>query len=212
MTLAEASIKCEQLSDINLDIWSSSILSRRCELTAKFRKISREVIDAGFKIRRSRKTMPNGKVKPVFKPYTLKHTDSLEIVDVRPGSIKIKGDCTTRGLVYCLGADYVKMRDEQNRISQRIYGTKSMWNYETVWSKPLIAAGWKKITLKKKMARFNLAKLIGHISQPILTHSSHHVAAMHHGKVIDTWNSQGGRVDFVYAPAECANELKQILG
>ena len=207
MEISEATSICNQLSSINIAFWNAPSKDDKLALKSKFAELCKKVEDAGYRISR-RKDHEFGQLKPIFIPFKKKHA-CYEHVDVRPNGVTSKNDCTTRCLAYCLGLDYSILGKNQRKIALDEHGSPRYWNYECVWGKIFRQYGWCKIQLPRKMARFNLAKLTLDLDFPIATHSSHHVAAMLKGKVIDTWDSQGGRVDFVYVPSAKAEEFKQ---
>lgn len=212
MELSEATSICNQLSSINIDIWHAYSQNDKLALKSKFVELYKKVENAGYNITR-RKVYEFGKFgqpTPTFIPHKKKHS-CYEHVDVRPNGVVAKRDCTTRCLTYCLGLDYDVVGKNQRRMALDEHGSIGYWNYECVWGKIFRQYGWCKVELPRKIARFNLAKLTSDLDFPIATHSSHHVAAMMKGKVIDTWDSQGGRVDFVYVPSAKVEEFKERI-
>lgn len=200
MDLEEATEICKKLSDINVEIWGSRDPHKKA-LVQEFKALAKTVVDAGYRISR-KKVAIGSKLVPLFTPKApRKRHFCYEHVDMRPKGCNARRDCTTRCLSFCLGIGYTEAKAAQEAMSKREFGTPSYWNYEHAWGNVLVENGWKKVRLPRKMARFNLAKATSDFDFPMVTHSSHHVAAMLKGKVIDNWDSQGGRVDFVYVPS-----------
>lgn len=207
MTQAEAEISCKKLTDLNLAFWNETSYAKKKILNGEFVALFKKISHAGYKIYRSKRVDDTHHRIPVFTPKYRRHQEVFSYVDVRPAGCTLENDCTTRCLTYCLNEDYWKIRHEQDAISIGKYGTPQCWNYDTVWVEPLFARGWIKITLEKRIARFNLAKLLKDIDLPIASHSSGHVAVVHYGKIVDTWHSEGGRVDYLVVPPSVSREV-----
>ena len=198
MTIDEAKEICRKLTQLNLAIWDSSSSDETARLRAEFRQEIKKVYDAGFKIRRWR----NGET-PMFTPRAEKHVDIMCMSTNKPDSLDIKRDCTTRALSFCTGLDYCLIRDEQFKNA---VGTNLTWRHTAVWEKSLLSRGFTKIFLNRRhvsRATFiQLSKTLPVSEGKIATVSSGHVAAidMASRKVLDTWNSSGGRVKYIYVP------------
>ena len=110
------------------------------------------------------------------------------------------------------------IRAEQMKNARETYGLT--WKHDVVWSKSLLSRGFAKIVLDRKhIARstfIKLAKTLPIFAGKIATVSSDHIAAidMASRKVLDTWNSSGGRIKNIYVPVSQKevyyNWLKQI--
>ena len=122
--------------------------------------------------------------------------------------------CTTRCLyfLFCEKVPYNSIRDEQNRIANALFnrGICYGWNFEVVWGEILKQHDFMKIYLNKTIRRDILAYNLQDCGR-ILTHSSHHVAAIFNGKVYDSWNSMHGRCDSIYVQNEYALKVQEIL-
>ena len=213
MDIEEAKAVCSELTALNLEIWKSFSLSEKERLRQTFKAKYRSVIDAGFKIRRWRQCG-----KPMFTPRLDRHADMMCMATNKPDSLDVKGDCTTRAISFCTGVDYMVIRAEQMKNARETYGLT--WKHDVVWSKSLLSRGFAKIVLDRKhIARstfIKLAKTLPIFAGKIATVSSDHIAAidMASRKVLDTWNSSGGRIKNIYVPVSQKevyyNWLKQI--
>ena len=201
MTIDEANAICKKLTEINLAIWRSNGVEKE-NLRAYFKAKYRSVIEAGFKIRRWRK---NG--NPMFTARADKHIDDVVMMENNSG---YKHDCTTRCISLCTGIDYKLIRAEQLRNAAQTRSSFLTWRHDTVWEKSLLSRGFIKVTLMRRhvsRATFlKLAKTCNVHSGIIATVSSGHVAAIDMGtrKIMDTWNSSGGRITCIYVPRDQA--------
>lgn len=212
MTIDEAKTICSELTQLNLRIWHTISNSEKESLRQKFRSTYRSVIDAGFNIKRWRHFGD-----PMFTPHIDRHADMMCMATNKPNDLNVKGDCTTRAISFCTGVDYSAIREEQLRNAK---GTYLTWRHDAVWSKSLLSRGFAKIVLDKRhisRATFlKLAKSLPVFTGKIATVSSGHIAAidMVSRKVLDTWNSSGGRIKNIYVPVAQKevyyNWLKQI--
>ena len=199
MTIDEAKSICSELTQLNLAIWRAPSSSEKDSLRQKFRSKYRSVIEAGFKIRRW-----HDAGNPMFTPRTSRHADMMCMATNKPNDLHVKGDCTTRAISFCTGVDYTVIREEQLSNAKGTYWT---WRHDSVWSKSLLSRGFVKIVLDHKhIARstfIKLAKTLPVFTGKIATVSSGHIAAidMASRKVLDTWNSSGGRILYIYVPA-----------
>ena len=198
MTLDEAKEICRKLTQLNLAIWGSSSSNETERLRAEFRQEIKKVYDGGFKIRRWR----NGET-PMFTPRVEKHADIVCMSTNKPDNLDIKRDCTTRALSFCTGLDYCLIRDEQLKNA---LDTNLTWRHTAVWEKSLLSRGFTKIFLTNRYVSratfIRLSKTLPVNEGKIATVSSGHVAAidMATRKVLDTWNSTGGRIKYIYVP------------
>lgn len=103
------------------------------------------------------------------------------------------GDCTTRCMVTCLEGKmtYRDIEAEQYRLA-RIKGTRR--NTNGTWDLILKNNGFKWLQLNNLKSRANIANYLSTVKSPIATLSRSHVCAIQNGKVLDTWDSRGGRV------------------
>ena len=199
MTIDEAKQICSELTQLNLKIWNTFSSIEKENLRQKFRSTYRSVIDAGFKIRRWRQFG-----NPMFTPQLERHADMMCMATNKPDDLNVKGDCTTRAISFCTGVDYMAIRAEQMKNAHETYGLT--WKHDAVWSKSLLSRGFTKIVLDRRhisRATFlKLAKSLPVFTGKIATVSSGHIAAidMASRKVLDTWNSSGGRIKNIYVP------------
>ena len=154
-----------------------------------------------------------------------------EKVNVRPSDYNRHdyncGDCTTRALTYALNPlgdsrSYKEIEDEQYRLAKEMNHKMSLqsnyrqtYNYHRnssgVWDKLILAKGYTWLHLNRKKSNGYLIKWFGNINKPILMLSNHHVCVAHNGKLIDTWNSCGIRIENVCVPNELVNTISTIL-
>lgn len=197
MTIDEAKAICERLSKINVDIWNSHGVKKQM-LVEKFRSEYKSIIDAGFLVRRWRLAG-----MPMFTPRVDRHKDDVVIATNKPNSLDVKGDCTTRCISFCTGLDYMAIRQEQLHLS-KIAGIS--WKYTSVWEKCLLSRGFARIDLSwRHLSRatfIKLSKTLDVCDGVIATRSSGHVAAidMSSRKILDSFNSSGGRITTIYVP------------
>ena len=213
MTIDEATSICKQLTAINVQIWNCAG-EEKSDLIQEFRRMSRQVVESGFKIRRFRK---NG--LPMFKPRVPRHVNDVEIKDNRPEGCTVKGDCTTRCISFCTGIDYDTVKREQ-LVNAKHAGYVWTWKHQKVWSQSLVSRGFSRIVLTgRKISRatfLKYAKSLDICTGIIATVSSGHVAAidMASRKILDTWNSSCGRIECIYVPkaqmAKYANWLRSM--
>ena len=210
MTFDEAKGACKKLTEINLAIWRPISHREKEDLRESFRTIYRDVIASGFKIRRWR----DGHT-PMFAPKLNRHIEDVMVVSNKPDSLKIKNDCTTRCISFCTGIDYSLIREEQLR-NAKILGGFYTWRHDRVWEQSLLNRGFVKITLKRHVSRATFIRLSKSFSLNegiIATMSSDHIAAidMKERKILDTWNSSGGRILNIYVPASQETAYKKWL-
>lgn len=122
------------------------------------------------------------------------------ITNVRPSNYNTvdfnKGDCTTRSMCYCLNAigvnmSYTEIEAEQYKIG-KVRGTPR--NATGTWDKVLTNRGFSWVQLNTQKNRAIVANILHTIDNPMVTISSGHACAIHKGKVLDTWDSRGGKV------------------
>ena len=212
MTLVEANILAKELTRLTVMCCGESSYNRRVEYNAQFQAIWKKIISNSFKIKRSRQYDPDyRRIVPIYKVVENKNAAYVEIYSNTPKDLKIKGDCTTRCIALCTGVDYMVIRNEQLKNANY----SSMWRVRSVWEKSLLSRGFKRILLTKRMARKTFIKTFGdQIKHGIIaTHSSGHIAAidMAKKKIIDTWNSSGGRIDFIYVHESQYDEISNII-
>lgn len=154
-----------------------------------------------------------------------------ENVNVRPTEYNRHefncGDCTTRALTYTLNflgdnRSYKEIEDEQYRLAKEMNYKMSLqphyrqtYNYHRnsngIWDKLILAKGYTWLHLNSKKSNAYLIKWLGIINKPILMLSHHHVCVAHNGKLIDTWNSCGIRIENICVPIELADDISDCL-
>lgn len=198
MTIDEAKDICKKLTSLNLAIWSSSGVEKE-KLRSEFKACYKEVIGAGFKVRRWRKDGD-----PMFTPHIERHKEDVCMVENNSG---IKRDCTTRCISLCTGVPYDLIRAEQLRNAASSDESWATWRHRVVWAKSLESRGFTRIDLNKRhVSRATFLRLSRSLplhEGVIATCSSGHIAAvdMASRKVLDTWNSSGGRIKYIYVPS-----------
>lgn len=192
---------CKLLTDLNLKYWRASNVDEKQTLLYEFRRLIASIKDAGYKIRRWRN---HG--KPMFAPCVERHRDTIKFVE----DSNIKNDCTTRCISLCTGIAYDLVRKEQDENAKKM-GPRWHWNHDIVWEKSLSSRGFVKINFKRKVSRatfLRIAETCPIHEGKIATASSDHVAAidMAERRILDTWNSSGGRIVYIFVPAsqKCA--------
>lgn len=156
-----------------------------------------------------------------------KNIITWENVNVRPIEYNTRdfnrGDCTTRALTYTLNflgdnRTYKEIEDEQYRlakIANETISKNSKYNYHRnskgIWDKLILAKGYTWLHLNSKKSNAYLIKWLGNINKPILMMSNQHVCVAHNGKLIDTWNSCGIRIENICVPNELVNTISTIL-
>lgn len=142
----------------------------------------------------------------------------LVITNVRPEDYKSHregggdncGDCTTRAMTYCLNGEmtYREIEDEQYRLAKIRHTVR---NANGVWDSVLIKRGFSWVQLDTLKSRANIASYLVSVESPMVTLSRTHACAIHKGKVIDTWDSRGGRVYGILAKNEDIDKVIYIL-
>lgn len=213
MTINEAQKLAEQLTDITVKFWDADSQAKKIELQATYTRITNDIVSAGFKIRK-RRVFDSTYSRRIIR-YTVKAIPSgsiFEHYNPRPANLKISGDCTTRCIAYCTGEDYMKIRAEQLIASAEIGMT---WKHIKVWSKSLESRGFKKLLMDKRMTRATFIKKYSSkiTSGIIATRSSGHIAAidMAKKKVVDSWDSTGGRILMMYVHSSQYDEVVKAL-
>lgn len=213
MTIDEAKDICKKLTDINLKIWLTSDHMHKMSLKTKFKEELQKVTAAGFKIKYW--IAANG--DPMFEPKATRHFDDVCIATNKPDGLNIKSDCTTRCISFCTGVDYMTIRAEQLSNARNASECWATWRHNIVWKKSLLSRGFVEIMLDKRHVSrstfIRLSKTLRINSGCIATVSSHHVAAidMASRKILDSWNSSGGRIIKIYVPESQANEYRNWL-
>ena len=218
MTCDEAKEKCKMLEKLNLGIWNAKTSYDRDMFREKFRSVFAEINSNGFKINRWRELDTSlGYKVPKFKIRDDGSEKYISIVDNR-GNGNHNGDCTTRCISFCTGVDYETIQKEQFAIA-RDFGRS--WRNCFVWSKSLISRGFSEIVLPKHVSRKVFLKKLENsgIDEGIIaTRSSGHLAAidMKTKKILDLFNSAGGRIKSIYVPVAMKDiwtkKLNAILG
>ena len=206
MTIDEAKEICKKLTQLNLAIWNASSRNEKEKLREDFRHNARFVHEAGFKLKKWR---DNG--MPMFAPRVNRHLDDMQLEDNRPDGVDLKNDCTTRCISFCTGIKYEDIKAEQLEYARKYGEYWATWRHLVVWEKCLLARGFVALFLDKRhvsRATFlKMSKTLPVHEGKIATVSSGHVAAidMASRKVLDTWNSSGGRILKIYVPEKFKN-------
>ena len=218
MTIDEAKKSAKELETLNLEYWFEHNKEAKAAIRQKMAKISKEIYDSGFKIRRTKIWSDNHKMRiPSFTIRCDRHKDDVDIIDNRPEWQNYKRDCTTRCICFCTNENYDIIRSEQLANAAVL---NSNWKNRKVWSKSLFKRGFSEIDLPRKVSRATFLRLFkdsGIDDGVIATLSSGHIAAidMKKKKILDTWNSSGGRIYKIYVPNSqynlYINKIKSIL-
>lgn len=213
MTFDEAKTCASKLTDLNVKYWDAVNYTEKMQFKNEFSKLYDNVKSNGFKIRRvSEFDWTYNRHVPHFKIREDKNSKFISYENNRPQNLKIKNDCTTRCISYCTGIDYMQIRNEQLINAVKHAAT---WRTNYVWAISLEQRGFKQFTLPKKISRATfLKKFSNKITTGVFaTHSSGHIAAidMVKKRVIDIWNSTGGRIDYMYIHESQYETVKNII-
>lgn len=203
MTIDEAKKSASELETLNVEYWFEHNKKAKAAILQKMANISKEIYDSGFKIRKAKIWSDEHKMCiPSFTIRCDRHKDDVDVIDNRPEGKNYKRDCTTRCICFCTGEDYETIRNEQFAYANVIHYP---WRNRKVWSKSLFKRGFSEIDLPRKVSRATFLRLFkdsGIDDGVIATLSSGHIAAidMKKKKILDTWNSSGGRIYKIYVP------------
>lgn len=206
MTENEARDICKNLTKINVAIWNATSVDAKSDLRKKFISNVKTLQDAGFNV--SKWHDKDG--IPLYRARLPRHKDDVIICSNCPSDVHIKGDCTTRCISFCTGIDYMKIRNEQISKASITNGEYS-WRCRKIWEQSLLTRGFARISINgRHLSRSTFIRHAQHCpvrSGIIATVSSNHVAAidMSKLKILDTWNSGGGRILHLYVPTADAN-------
>lgn len=219
MTIDEAKQSVNELERLNFEYWFTHDKASKDIIRNKMASISKAIYDNGFKIKRCKVwSNEHNMLVPSFSIKTNKHKDDVDVIDNRPDGRNYKRDCTTRCICFCTGEDYEKIRTEQFYYATMM---NRPWRNIKVWRKSLFKRGFSEIDLPHKVSRSTFLRLFkdsGIDDGVIATLSSGHIAAidMKKKKVLDTWNSSGGRIYKIFVPDSqynlYINKIKAILG
>lgn len=225
MTLEEAQEKCKILNELNLDYWYASTPAKKREIKSMFKDCSTSIRNAGFKVLKYKELDPSLGIKvPKYKVRVDKSEECVSIIDNRAEGGNHHGDCTTRCISFCTGVDYLTIQKEQ---FANLAKAKAGWNYgvswrsPSIWTQSLLTRGFCELILPRHVSRkvfLRMFKDSGINSGIIATRSSGHVAAidMKTKKILDTWNSAGGRITSIFVPVAdkytWINKINAILG
>lgn len=142
--------------------------------------------------------------------------------DIRPndGMRVLKGDCTTRAMAFCLDGvmSYREVEAEQYALAaQTNMNTRFHVRRNTngTWEKVILDLGYVKVQLMTGVKRSVLGGLLANrITSPVCSHSRGHVAAIDQkGAVRDTWDSRGGRCDYLLVNGcDCSTVVSILEG
>ena len=219
MTIDEAKQSANELERLNVEYWFAHDKASKDIIRNKMAGISKAIYDNGFKIKRCKIwSNEHNMLVPSFSIKTNKHKDDVDVIDNRPDGRNYKRDCTTRCICFCTGEDYEKIRTEQFYYATMM---NRPWRNIKVWRKSLFKRGFSEIDLPHKVSRSTFLRLFkdsGIDDGVIATLSSGHIAAidMKKKKVLDTWNSSGGKIYKIFVPDSqynlYINKIKAILG
>ena len=217
MTLDEAKKIGERLNALNLDFWFNHEYDDKEFIQREFRELSKSIVSNGFKMKFKKTYSEKHKcmIKEIYIAEN-RHKDAISIVDNRSALAKYKGDCTTRCICFCTGREYDDVQKEQFRRATRCYS----WKNIHIWKQLLIDKGYIEIDLPRKISRavfLRTFKDSGLDEGIIATVSSGHVAAidMAQKKVLDTWDSSGGRIYKIFVPSNAdawKRKINALLG
>ena len=203
MTIEEAKAICKKLTDLNIAIWTTSNRITRDMLRTSFKNEAKRITDAGFRIKKWR---DHG--TPMYGIRINRHVEDLQIETTAPDGSTYQRDCTTRCISFCTGVDYETIRAEQFKHAHDSGKTWMTWRHTAAWEKCLLSRGFTRLNLDKRHVSrstfLKMAKSLPVHDGKIATVSSGHVAAidMVSRKVLDTWNSTGGRILYIYVPSK----------
>ena len=201
MTLDEANNICNKLTEINIAIWNATSKMNKQYLKTQFRFESAKLREAGFCLKRWKQ---DG--KPMFAPKLDRHKNDVMIATNKPDDMDVKRDCTTRCISFCTGVDYNTIYNEQRYNAAIAKSSYLTWRHDAIWEKSLLSRGFTKLILDRRhVSRGTMLRLMSTLPVDdgvVATVSSGHIAAIDvkKRKILDTWNSSGGRVYKMYVP------------
>lgn len=205
MTIDEANELAKTLVDINKRIWYAG-KHEKAILRDEFKSVAKRIINEGFEIK---KHCTANDIS--FKAVLPRHADCFEYKNNRPNHRTVKGDCTTRTICSMVSLSYDDIMEEQHRNAKLFNGK---WNMIRIWSMSLTTRGYVCLRFKKRISRATFLTKYGNTIDHgiIATVSSGHVAAinMHTKKILDTWNSSGGRIRQIYVPEKDVDTYKSL--
>lgn len=218
MTFEEANLACEKLNELQKRYWVGS-KSERESIKGEWNLTCLSIKMGGFKLKhRSIKDDFGNRLGtlwfvdiPADNPKRKRnmHTECFKYVNVRPEGVKtLKGDCVIRCVCYCLKMKYQTVLYRQRKYAKSV-GT--VFNDDDIWDKQLKDKGWKRVYFSKKLVRYEFARLTSGLKHPIATSSCEHVCVTHNGKVVDIWESQNGRIDYVVVHPDEFEKVKSIV-
>ncbi len=139
----------------------------------------------------------------------MKYYCELVNKDFSPTHKHVKANCTTRALTYILNGVIMQHLIARKETTS-FYAPK--WNYTGIWDKILLTKGYIWVLLKAYTRRDKVATLLKSVSNPIVSHSSGHVAIINNGAVIDTWDSRAGKLDAILIKDTDLTKVKELLG
>ena len=211
MTLEEANAVAAKLGDINYAIWFADGIDKK-KLKQQFKELARTITANGFTLKSKCSTK-----RPEF--CISQMNSCMQIAANRPNDVNANNDCTTRCIAWCTGLDYNLVKKEQYAYAEsksRATGCTYKFNSSSVWMKSLLDRGFEKVILPRHVSRaVFLRKLSSYAFDDIIaTVSSGHAAAidMKSKKVLDMFDSSGGRIKYVLVPAIKAEAYKLAFG
>lgn len=210
MTLEEAEVLTKKLGDINYKMWHADRLSKKL-LKKEFSDCVRSLAEGGWKPKSA-----NNRERPEFHPSRI--MSCVEVTWNRPDDA-VKNDCTIRCISLCTGVDYHTLLQEnllRAERKSREFRRSIKFRMPVVWMDSLYSRGFVKVFLPRKVTRKVFVKRMACFTQLddiIATYSCCHLAAidMSKMKILDTWDSSGGRVEYVFVPSNKADVYQEAF-
>lgn len=189
----------------------------------EWNRTQREIRELGYRSHAMR--VPDGwlwYVKPAEEAPRRQRHFRCEWVkkDVSPDEKHLKGNCTTRAMTYCLPQmTYREIEDEQYRLAAEAkfasrrdgHMVRYCRNSRGVWEKVLLKRGYVQFSIRRPTRADRVANALSAASEPMVCVSSHHAAVIHGGKVVDSWDSRGKRVQKLIVKAETEQMVRSLL-
>ena len=209
----------ERLNEIQIQVLAQGHLSK--EQKEEWGNLCKNLREQGYRAKRSRK---DGCI--VWRAASLVRTRNTDCpfvyTDVRPndGIRTLKGDCTTRSMAFVLEGVMTYREIESRQYTLAAERNASSWrhvcrNTNGVWEKVILDLGYVRVRLVHKVTRSIIGRtLAGKLVSPVLSHSSGHVAVIDQkGAVRDTWDSRGGKCDYLLVNGcDCNSVMKCLEG
>lgn len=193
--------KMEERLDILRNEWKSGSIEYELYVNA-WRKIA----TSGFRVKC---IAIDGKCIHLVKPRKMATCAPLKVLNTNPHG-KIEGDCTTRALAYCFpNIGYDKLRKRQEETGAKMSKT---WCNTLVWTAIAEKNGdYAFFKMTKKRTRARVAAVLKTLKSPVFARSNGHVAIVHKGEVVDTWDSRCGKVTMIGVKRAEAAEARALI-